>query len=180
MTVYEGSANHNGRVFPVNIIDTMGFCDSTFSEQEVVMLLKHFLKVQMTHIDKVVVVVSGRIEQAHVRSIRQILDWLDFQNHPFNFVFVYNKADQCRNLATIERNISAMIGQLETGGKKMGLKSSSGTRTLDYNMALGIPPGAPWEESKEKMAKLARAVFVTGTRNKQRIPVDPAKGCAIC
>jgi GTP-binding protein EngB required for normal cell division len=181
MTVYEGTAAHRQEVFSVNTIDTMGFCDSTSSEKEVVALLKHFIKAQMTHIDMVVVVVSGRIEQAHVKSIRQLLDWLDQKAHPGNFVFVYNKADQCRNLATVERNITAMATQLETGS--INAISQDGS-VVNFNIPLGLPPGTLWGESQVKLEKLVDPLF--GKYGKktaadfQRIPVDPSKGCAIC
>ena len=78
-----------------NIIDTIGFCDSVFTPKQVLEVIKSSVKVNLCHVDKVVIVCSGRIETHHVQAVRQFMKWLQYKNHRNQFIFIYNKADHC-------------------------------------------------------------------------------------
>ena len=52
----------------VNVVDCIGFCDSTLEPQKVVELIQTYVKDQNTPIDKVIVVVSSRLEVSHLAA----------------------------------------------------------------------------------------------------------------
>ena len=120
MTVHQGKLrkvgeNGSSTVQRTNIIDTIGFCDSVFTPKQVLDVIKSSVKVNMCHIDKVVVVCSGRIEGHHVQAIGQFMKWLEYKKHRDQFVFVYNKADHCDSE---EEKIENVAGMLELLGAK--------------------------------------------------------------
>mmetsp|Transcript_19117 Transcript_19117/g.45009 ORF Transcript_19117/g.45009 Transcript_19117/m.45009 type:complete len:250 (+) Transcript_19117:309-1058(+) len=139
-------------------------------------LVKQWLEVNATIIDMVVIVVSGRIEQVHASSITQMMDWLHFGSYPFNFLFVYNKADTVRDESTLQSNVFTMSEMLETGFKQIKLYSEGEARLHNLNISLGIPPDAKPAESKAAMEELLRTVFVRKygpPRGRAlRVPVD--------
>ena len=81
------------QVTKVNIIDTVGFCDSLLSTNQVLALVKNSVKVNLTHLDKVVICCSGRLEADHKKSIKQFMEWLKYNDNKRNFVFFYTKTD---------------------------------------------------------------------------------------
>ena len=60
----------------VNVIDTVGLCDSVMSENEVFNLVQDKLKTNLLHIDRVFIVCSGRLETYHQLAIKQFMHWL--------------------------------------------------------------------------------------------------------
>ena len=92
-----------------NIIDTIGFCDSVFTPKQVLDVIKSSVKVNLCHIDKVVVVCSGRVESHHVQAISQFMKWLHYKKHRNQFVFVYNKADHCDSEEEKAENVTGML-----------------------------------------------------------------------
>jgi hypothetical protein len=54
---------------------------------EVEYLIKFFLKHNLTHVDRIVVICSGRIEKAHADSIKALLQWLGYDSYERNFLF---------------------------------------------------------------------------------------------
>merc|ERR1711864_44027 len=84
----------------VCVVDTLGMCDTKFSLKEVYDKISSSVKTQMAFIDKVVIVLSGRIENATAEAIRQYMDWMQYAKHPKNFVFVYNK---CEDMTEVEK-----------------------------------------------------------------------------
>ena len=82
----------------------------------------------MGHIDKVVVVCSGRIEGHHAQAIGQFMNWLEYKKHRNQFVFVYNKADHCDSEEEKLQNVAGMLELL--GAKQV-------TRTLTDDLAEG-------------------------------------------
>ena len=120
--------NGSSTVQRTNIIDTIGFCDSVFTPKQVLDVIKSSVKVNVCHIDKVVVVCSGRIEGQHAQAVQQFMKWLKYKKHRNQFVFVYNKADHCDSE---EEKLANVAGMLELLGAKQV------TRTLTDDLAEG-------------------------------------------
>ena len=149
----DGSSN----VRRTNIIDTIGFCDSVFTSKQVLNVIKSSVKVNLYHIDKVVVVCSGRIESNHVQAIQQFLKWLRYKKNRSQFVFVYNKADHCDSEEEKQENV---VGMMEL----LGAKQVTRTVTDDLQegresevracISTGFPKKATYEEVAEDYAKL--------------------------
>ena len=90
-----GTRQVRNRTETVNIIDTVGFCDTVMTTKAVLDVVKSFIATNLEglYIDKVIFICAGRIEKAHVESIKTFLSWLRYEKHPRNFVFIYNKVD---------------------------------------------------------------------------------------
>ena len=101
--------NGSSTVQRTNIIDTIGFCDSVFTPKQVLDVIKSSVKVNVCHIDKVVVVCSGRIEGQHAQAVQQFMKWLKYKKHRNQFVFVYNKADHCDGEEEKMENVKGML-----------------------------------------------------------------------
>ena len=78
-------------------------------------MIKTSVKVNLCHIDKVIIVCSGRMENNHVQSIKQFMKWLQYKNHRNQFIFIYNKADHCDSE---EQKVENVAGMLELLGAK--------------------------------------------------------------
>ena len=52
----------------LTVIDTIGFCDSIYSPEQILSLIKSGLQTNLVHLDKVVVVCSGRIEATQAKA----------------------------------------------------------------------------------------------------------------
>ena len=72
-------------------------------------MIKSSVKVNVCHIDKVVVVCSGRIEGQHAQAVQQFMKWLKYKKHRNQFVFVYNKADHCDGEEEKMENVKGML-----------------------------------------------------------------------
>ena len=168
-----------------NVIDTIGFCDSVFTPSETLSMIKSSVKLNVAHIDCVVVVCSGRIEKCHVNAIKQFMGWLQYEKYKENFVFIYNKSDghspqdKTQNLLMM----TEMLGAKTTEGKNVQAWNASGngfvTRKFKKMMALGFPPGASYDDISSDYELLNEAVpLATSQEKKSRIPVDESS-CTI-
>jgi GTP-binding protein EngB required for normal cell division len=172
----DGSSNFRR----TNIIDTIGFCDSVFTPKQVLDVIKSSVKVNLCHIDKVVVVCSGRIESHHVQAIQQFLKWLQYKKHRNQFVFIYNKADHCDSE---EQRVENVAGMLEL----LGAKQVTRTMTDDLEegrqeevkagLSTGFPKKATYEEIEDDYNKLWRAITYDD-RKYDRIQVSK-ESCSI-
>eukprot|EP00440_Ansanella_granifera_P038842 gb/GFBE01042145.1/.p1 GENE.gb/GFBE01042145.1/~~gb/GFBE01042145.1/.p1 ORF type:complete len:285 (+),score=73.76 gb/GFBE01042145.1/:1-855(+) len=176
IAVFEGTGlvyntYRRGQSTTVNIIDTIGFCDSFMEPEEVVALIKHWLKVQDVVIDKVVFVLAGRIETVHAQNIKDLMKWLNFGDHPTRFLFVYNKADLVPDESTMQTNIAEMAESLETGFQQLAFH---GGLAVDLNMTLGISPDATYEESQNILQSLALPLFANVDNSRIRVNLNRA------
>eukprot|EP01013_Petalomonas_cantuscygni_P016456 TRINITY_DN3345_c0_g1_i1.p1 TRINITY_DN3345_c0_g1~~TRINITY_DN3345_c0_g1_i1.p1 ORF type:complete len:446 (+),score=52.82 TRINITY_DN3345_c0_g1_i1:163-1500(+) len=163
----------------VNIIDSIGFCDSRLEAHHVISIVRQHLKHNMPHIDTVVFVISGRIEKAHQDSIKQIMKWLKFSTHKANFVFVYNKANLVDDP---EASRMSMVEALGTGDyadeavrcmvDAHGLvKVSRHKQRHLSNLTLGAPPGSALEgRILDDVIKLQERIFLA----RSPMPVEPS------
>ena len=152
----DGSSN----VRRTNIIDTIGFCDSVFTPKQVLDVIKSSVKVNLCHLDKVVIVCSGRIECHHVKAIQQLLKWLQYKKHRNQFIFIYNKADHCDSE---EEKVENVVGMLELLGAKQVTRTitddlEEGHETeVKAGFSTGFPKKAAYQEIEEDYNKLWRA-----------------------
>ena len=106
MTFYTGEGyvfeSHGGRLVQVrkriNLIDSIGFCDSHLDPDEVYRIIKEQITSNTATLHKVVIVTSGRIEAQHKESIEQVLKWLNYdprrgERTKHSFFFVYTRMD---------------------------------------------------------------------------------------
>ena len=85
----------------INLIDSIGFCDSHLDPKEVYRIIKEQITSNTATLHKVVIVTSGRIEAQHKESIKQVLEWLKYDpkatpgsaSSNMSFLFVYTKMD---------------------------------------------------------------------------------------
>ena len=143
-----------------NIIDTIGFCDSVFTPKQVLEVIKSSVKVNLCHVDKVVIVCSGRIETHHVQAVRQFMKWLQYKNHRNQFIFIYNKADHCDSE---EQKVENVAGMLELLGAKQVTRTVTDDleegqeNEVKAGISTGFPKKASYEEIAEDYNKLWRA-----------------------
>mmetsp|Transcript_9602 Transcript_9602/g.17229 ORF Transcript_9602/g.17229 Transcript_9602/m.17229 type:complete len:479 (-) Transcript_9602:60-1496(-) len=105
-----------GKLLPrqVNVIDTIGLCDSELTDDEVIATVKEFVKVNFLSIDRVVVVCGDRVEKPQVEGLKRVMKWLryDQRHRRRNFLFLCNKSDL---LKTSERD-AGVLGMLRLIG----------------------------------------------------------------
>jgi hypothetical protein len=82
------------------------------SSTDVLEVIKSSVKVNMSYIDKVIIICSGRIEGAHVEAIQQFMRWLSYEKYKQKFVLIHNKSDGLSEAEKLE-NISYMVDVLK-------------------------------------------------------------------
>ena len=148
----------------VNIIDTIGLCDSMLTDKEVYTFINESLKI---NIDKVPVVCFDRITPPHVESIHQFLEFLQLKKHNSNFVAVYKK---CDGAFEEERggNLETMVDMLDNDADEDDDEPDKITTAL--------PPGSELNEEIE--ANLTNLKNIVLSQSSKRISVDK-KFCKI-
>ena len=168
------------QVRKINVIDTIGFCDTVFSATQILSMIKSSVKVNMAHIDRVVIVCSNRIERDHATAIKQFMGWLQYEQYKSNFVFIYNKADGLTE-GEKKQNILAMTEILEASLTEGTVKSSNETRAqkVKMNLALGFPPNATYSDIENDHTLLFDALTLdVSLKGQSRIPVSESM-CSI-
>jgi len=159
---------------PVNVIDTIGFCDSVMSPADVLEAIKLSVKVNASYIDKVVIVCSGRMEKAHADSIRALLGWLKFKQNRNKFVFILNKSDLLSEVDK-QHNLAAMLDRFDvnTEQRYTWTHEDGSVDSMKMNLALGLSPDAKFADVEHDHRSLTKAVLM-GSESDQykRIAVD--------
>jgi len=161
----------------VNVIDTIGFCDSVMTGTEVLSLIKNSVKINFAYIDKVVIICSGRIENTHVQAIRQVMEWLQFKSYTQKFVFIYNKSDgltRAEKMINVTHMCQVLGANPESGASMLTVDGKHLSTKL--NLALGFPPGAGYDTIKEDHKALLCAA--TTPFPEKRIPAEKSS-CTI-
>jgi len=192
-----GKAMILGEDRKVNIIDTIGFCDSDLTASEVLQIIQDRVKMNFINIDKVVVMCSGRVERIHADCAKKIMQWLKYTEYRLNFIFMYAKADLVPEHMR-ETNLGIMCDMLETGHRSSSqvvvrqkhmpsivrsqgqLTNEMMTHHIDTKICYGINPGAAFEDVKEELDRVLDVLFLpympklrdTSIRFQKRIPVQ--------
>ena len=164
----------------VNIIDTVGFCDTKRDPMEVMNLIKSKLENNMVHVHKVIVVTAAgqRTQKDHIKPIKEVMKWLDYENHKKNFVFVYNK---CDGLSRDERERNQMHVLEDIGASKIpdtympdpDAKEGSKKMIVSSAVAVGFPPRDRHmrKDTVKSLRQLALAI-VTFTAPVKPVPLS--------
>jgi len=103
VNIYEGSRIFDDGAFQiVHVFDCLGFCDSALSEHQVLAVIKEKITLNTIWIDTVVIITHGRLELKQREDIQAALNWLQFNKHVGNFVFLHNKADELTPAERVE------------------------------------------------------------------------------
>lgn len=156
----------------VRVIDTIGFCDSVIPPDEVVAIVKSFVKSNVQFVDKVVIVCSGRLESTHAVAIQDFMKWLKYKKHQQNFVFIYNKAEDLTEGDKTEA-IGTMCDLLgaDPAYSRIHPTGDGSCDEFTYAFATGFPPRAPLSEVQPDLTQLHNAVL--GFRaDEKRMRVD--------
>ena len=115
----------------VNLIDTIGLCDNMLENHEVNSFVKASLKINLLHLDKILVVCCERITPQHTEAIKMLLGVLQFDKFKNRFAFIYNK---CDDLTEEERseNVEKMCELLNSNSEGDGNKQPD-------KLAIGFP-----------------------------------------
>ena len=117
------------------------------------------VKANITYIDKVVVICSGRIENVQVNAIKQCMKWLSYNNHKDKFCFIYNKSDGLNATERLE-NLTYMCDVLGADLTwTVEYEKNDQQYKLQMNHALGFPRQAQYEDVKRDYAKLISATL---------------------
>ena len=69
--------------------DTIGFCDTEFSEEKVFNLIKDRVSSNMNKLNLVVFVIrSGRLDLKFQETIKKTMEWLDYPSNSGRFHFI--------------------------------------------------------------------------------------------
>eukprot|EP00929_Paragymnodinium_shiwhaense_P037229 TRINITY_DN19875_c0_g1_i4.p1 TRINITY_DN19875_c0_g1~~TRINITY_DN19875_c0_g1_i4.p1 ORF type:complete len:447 (+),score=79.11 TRINITY_DN19875_c0_g1_i4:66-1343(+) len=139
----------------VNIIDSIGFCDSVIAPDEVLKIVKEYLRANVVYLDKVVIVTAGRIELEQATAIRNIMSWLRYPSHKPEFVFIYNKAEDLDEAEKVQC-LGQMCEALGADGKFCAVTDNIETK---FTLTTGFRPRAPLEEVQEDLTLLNQAVL---------------------
>lgn len=98
----------------VNVIDTIGMCDSELTDDQVIATMKEHVKVNFMCIDRVIVVCGDRVERPQVEGMHRVMKWLKYDQRfrRRNFLFLCNKSDLMK---TSERD-AGVLGMLRLIG----------------------------------------------------------------
>ncbi len=141
------------------------------SSTDVLEVIKSSVKINVGYLDKVIVVCSGRIEKAHVDSIKQFMTWLQFESYKQKFCFIYAKSDTLTEDLKAE-NLAHLCHVLGADPASAAIiQEGNGERfEIRMNLALGFPPGAEFAQIEADFEKLQNATLASYPE--QRIPVD--------
>ena len=147
------------------------------SSTEVLEVIKSSVKINVTYIDKVIIVCSGRIERAHVEAIQQFMGWLSYEKYQQKFVLIHNKSDGLSEREKLE-NIAYMVNVLKGDPScKSFMPQPIGEKIeINMNLPLGFPKGVAFSKVETDHLKLMHATLTPIPE--KRIPVNKSS-CTI-
>ena len=141
----------------INIIDTVGFCDTVMTNIEVLTVIEDRLKTNLFHINRVVIVCAGRLEADHQTGIKKFMELLKYKKYKTNFSFVYNKCDGMEEGNTL-KNLGDVCGMLKINPNTT-IKNDF-TRPTPLVIATGFPPRAPFQDIKNDLLLLQESIMM--------------------
>eukprot|EP00092_Neocalanus_flemingeri_P010674 GFUD01011498.1.p1 GENE.GFUD01011498.1~~GFUD01011498.1.p1 ORF type:complete len:524 (+),score=119.24 GFUD01011498.1:69-1640(+) len=167
----------------VCVVDTIGLCDTLFQDQEVYQIIKSSVDSNITLIDRVVIVCSGRIEKPKADAIKLFLNWMNYPKYKDNFVFVYSKSDDMSEadkelslvilseLLDVDINVEHFILDPHTGAQK----------SVKLFQAASFPPNAEFSVIERDLELLKTAIFTQPrTRIKQEMHLKDRNKFSSC
>ena len=153
----------------INVIDSIGFCDSHLDPREVYRLIKEQITSNTATLHKVVILTSGRIEAQHKESIEQVLKWLKYDavtsTGSCSFFFVYTKMDRKKEETLEEmadrraKALTKMCDRLGASTAQRAMKVGNEKVFLESAMAVGFNPKALIADIKDDYDKLMLTLF---------------------
>ena len=141
----------------LNVIDTIGLCDSEMDEDEVFSYIKDKLQTNLLHIDRVVMVCSGRVQGCHQDAMKNFMKWLKYKEFKTNFAFIYNKSDLVSEENKLD-NLNDTCGML--GIDATSKICNGNVRPTELVFTLGVPPNSEFEAIKDDLMRLQEGVLV--------------------
>lgn len=176
-TKIDGAWKSN-KTFDVNVIDTVGFCDSLLSADQVLSLVKDSVKVNLAYIDKVVICVSGRMEADHKKSIEQFMKWLRYEDNKPHYAFFYTKTDGMA-VDDIQRNLLQICKSLDIDSQSGFIYENEEGHSQEMKLvnAISFAPNASSDElsmNREKLMNVISYPPAAIVGSKHRIEVSPS------
>lgn len=76
------------------VTDTIGLCDTEWAENEIISMIKGRVSSNIRKLDAVFIVFKAdRLQPQHVRNIKHILQWLDYEKNRLRICFISTFAD---------------------------------------------------------------------------------------
>ena len=141
----------------INVIDTIGLCDTVMERNEVFNLIKDKLRTNVLHIDRVVIVCSGRLEKNHQIEIKQFMKWLRYKEYVTNFALIYNKCDGMEEGKSL-KNLSIVCGML--GMNAAATIDCIKSRPTPLVISTGLPPCAPFQDINNEILRLQETILL--------------------
>lgn len=162
MHIYTGFLTCGATRKRLNVMDTVGFCDSVIPPGQVVKLVKGFIKANMMYLDKVVVVCAGRLPREQSDAIKKFMCWLQYSKHQQEFVFLYNQAEELNHTERVEA-VGEMCGLLGVDphySRTVRIPNSDDVRVIPLAFATGFPPREPYSQVRADVQALYDAVLI--------------------
>ena len=164
----------------INVIDTIGLCDTVMQKNEVFNLIKDKLRISLLHIDRVVIVCSGRLEKNHQIEIKQFMKWLRYKEYVTNFALIYNKCDGMEEGKAL-KNLSEVCDML--GMNPTATIDCIKSRPTPLVISTGFPPCASFQDINNEILRLQETILLPNYKfgeyftryepdTRKRIPIE--------
>ena len=147
----------------VCVVDTIGLNGEDLDSDQIININIDSLEANLSHIDKIVIIASRRIELEHKKSIGKISRALGLDKNSNNCVFIYNNSSSSVTDGKRESNIEYFLKEIGINRKERESKDLSLTLTKDLT----------FQEAKNQLEDYRRAVL---TSNSGRINIVNKKG----
>ena len=170
-TFLQGDYGPPGTSKKVIVVDTVGYCDSIISDDDIELMIKNQIKSKNLKIDRVLILCYGRIQKAHVTELKKMLKWLEYEKHKENFVFLYNKADQVKEIKDRNKNLLQMCALLGVD-PDITVNLGEGHSTSPLARYVSFPPNAQQKTVAQDLEYLKRVALGKHTVDKIEQPVS--------
>ena len=131
----------NSKIRVASMID---LCGEHIEPDQLENVIADSLKANLSEIDTVVFVTSGRFQYHHNFALKRFLTWLDFKQHQDNFVFIHRES--LSSISPGQKNVKFVM-------ESVGAKSS---RSLSLNK---LQSRSPFKEAEEELKLFIKTVL---------------------